>query len=440
MTSTIRQSDSVRHSGFTLLETIIALGLVATLLTLCWSLFATYTKLEERSQSSATKLQLVRALHLQMASDLRRITLLKPEDSGALRAAQAQEAIWQVPTVPLDGSNSASPYSTSGLTATDNTPVTTNRAITALVGNEEKLTLLVGQLHVDELLSREGDASLMPPDGPFAMQASGDESSQQEGDNLEPSTEKPVAGGLSEIVYAFTSYPVPMDRGTFNDSEIPEAESNDNLGRPVAPGTLTVGGDASLETQTISNTMGLLRTERALQQSGTVLGEQSRDGASPPTDTRLNRGVPDPAFASSELTMDVGAQATDPNGIIPREIRDDVPEVVRFRLRYFDGQHWQSSWDSMAKKQLPLAIEVAFDLDPNADGRQAPRLAELLLHDEGQTTHEGLLVIGSDLQDIEPFQTEYRFVLAIDQLIGEPKWMMETSEALSSGRAPEETP
>lgn len=37
-----------------------------------------------------------------------------------------------------------------------------------------------------------------------------------------------------------------------------------------------------------------------------------------------------------------------------------APEVVSLQFRYFDGSKWQSSWDSLARKGLPVAVEMNF--------------------------------------------------------------------------------
>ena len=42
--------------------------------------------------------------------------------------------------------------------------------------------------------------------------------------------------------------------------------------------------------------------------------------------------------------------------------RDEVPEVIAFELRYFDGSSWTSSWDSRAQGRLPVAVEMRFEL------------------------------------------------------------------------------
>lgn len=41
-----------------------------------------------------------------------------------------------------------------------------------------------------------------------------------------------------------------------------------------------------------------------------------------------------------------------------------VPEVTELEFRYFDGQSWSTSWDSLSRQALPVAIEVKFRIDP----------------------------------------------------------------------------
>jgi hypothetical protein len=44
-------------------------------------------------------------------------------------------------------------------------------------------------------------------------------------------------------------------------------------------------------------------------------------------------------------------------------IKDRIPEVTRFQIRYFDGASWKTNWDSRTLDRLPVAVEVRFELD-----------------------------------------------------------------------------
>jgi len=51
-----------------------------------------------------------------------------------------------------------------------------------------------------------------------------------------------------------------------------------------------------------------------------------------------------------------------------------VPEVVDIQFRYFDGQQWQNSWNSLQNGKLPLAVEVTFQLLSDQELKQARKL------------------------------------------------------------------
>ena len=81
--------------------------------------------------------------------------------------------------------------------------------------------------------------------------------------------------------------------------------------------------------------------------------------------------VADPDMAEEETDdmMQIGAEE-------PAEtLTDDftityAPEVLDLRFRYFDGTSWASSWDSIARKSLPVAVEVTMKVksfDPRDD-------------------------------------------------------------------------
>ena len=58
-----------------------------------------------------------------------------------------------------------------------------------------------------------------------------------------------------------------------------------------------------------------------------------------------------------------------------------IPEVVDFRLRYFDGSRWYPSWDSIKRNSLPTAIEADIKLMPLDDVeelRASPLLPRLV--------------------------------------------------------------
>ena len=61
-----------------------------------------------------------------------------------------------------------------------------------------------------------------------------------------------------------------------------------------------------------------------------------------------------------------------------------APEVLDIRFRYFDGNGWASSWDSIARKSLPVAVEITMKVESfDPRDHQPKRLAELQAEEEG---------------------------------------------------------
>jgi len=71
-TPSLRPYDN-RKTGFTLIETIIAMSLLTVLMAIVWTMFGVYTKLESKGVAAAEESALVRAINRQLRSDLLRM-------------------------------------------------------------------------------------------------------------------------------------------------------------------------------------------------------------------------------------------------------------------------------------------------------------------------------------------------------------------------------
>ncbi len=79
-----------------------------------------------------------------------------------------------------------------------------------------------------------------------------------------------------------------------------------------------------------------------------------------------------------------------------------VPEVASVEFRYFDGNGWTSAWDSLQRKSLPVAVEVALQIvDPNDAPEDQPATEEEVLAEEGWMALDAVVVQG----------TEYRLIV-----------------------------
>ena len=78
----------------------------------------------------------------------------------------------------------------------------------------------------------------------------------------------------------------------------------------------------------------------------------------------------------------VGPDADDEEA--PQESATLVPEVVGLQFRYFDGQSWNTSWDSFEQQRLPVAVEVTLRLLTAEELKEQERLES----GETETTDE----------------------------------------------------
>jgi hypothetical protein len=95
--------------------------------------------------------------------------------------------------------------------------------------------------------------------------------------------------------------------------------------------------------------------------------------------------------------------------------------VTKLQFRYFDGSRWRLNWNSGTDGILPLAIEVAFDVHPEAALEPLP----LPSKEEEQVSADNDLfdlemdfqdgsVVGRVAHDPDAISTAYRFVVALD--------------------------
>ncbi|MCX7427881.1 MAG: hypothetical protein NTW96_19915 [Planctomycetia bacterium] len=75
-----------------------------------------------------------------------------------------------------------------------------------------------------------------------------------------------------------------------------------------------------------------------------------------------------------------------------------VPEVVGLSLRYFDGRGWSSTWDSLQRKSLPVAVEARIEIESFDPRDRRRRLAEQ------ETLDDEVTVVGAEGPD--PLETD----------------------------------
>gem|GEM_PF-1405355 len=148
----------------------------------------------------------------------------------------------------------------------------------------------------------------------------------------------------------------------------------------------------------------------------------------------------------------------EPGTMLPSEQQATwVTEVVGLRFRYFDGKSWSSSWNSLQRKSLPVAVEVSFQLQrpersfvprpiepqpaelAQADALQQPdllqeeRLAELIAGEAPPPTYRFVIHLAAARTRPELIVPEY--LLAWDEWWWEDEQQSapQTADALQSG-------
>lgn len=312
------------HRGLTLMEMIVAMLLMATLLAGLWSLLHIVTRLFGTGSQVAVEAQLVRSLVAQFQTDLQSV-IPPPEqteiDTGLVEGNSTEPSgrsgtgRWQ----PARASSGSLPHF-------------------GLVGDSRSLYLSVLQAarpSVEEQLAAEAQ---LQDDGlgtEPALQGT-DFSVSSEGGTL-PGTDAELeeraafAPELRMVAYTFRS---PLEPDALNQAAT----------EPVLPSGLVrrdVPWEKAPDLVQVSRSSGTLAPTVA---SGfneySVVGQSAASDLSTAEDWATDVLSEQPQFGGPDVTV--------------------VPEVVDVQFRYFDGQTWQSSWDSLQSGKLPLAVEVTF--------------------------------------------------------------------------------
>ncbi len=477
------EAISIRRSSaaFTLLEVIISMSLVSTLMLLVWSLFSTYTRLEERSSRTAVELQLVRSVSRQLRSDLQHFALLpippnviyqpdgemlsgddrsegdrSTDDSAAGGSGESDESDTETGSefeqpdandddfteAGSDASDSGSDaLATDGLTggvapaATASLSVVDESELNAsdvFAGNPVNASLpeqtyLRGSARRLELVTRLPYTVDVPPGGKFL-------------------SEQTRYGTHHWVVYEFRdprdlesmlrSDPI-LNPSRFVQPATPlQTDPLQPPPAPVVPAMLNPNDNVGLIRETKS-WLHVTRDQRnnalrkIAEQAGLLVnGALPVDANSQPS--LLDRLENRTATSDSKYGND-GDDFAAPWAPPPefRHRKDHIPEVTRLQFRYFNGESWNLDWSDA--EMLPVAVEVAFDLDADAPAVRAKEfeeahaqmlggksISEVLPEDDPEEDEllEDDPLATLNLVDPTAIVTEYRFVILMPKTAG----------------------
>ena len=451
--------------GFTLLEVIIAMTLMATLMTVVWSLFSTYTRLEERSSRTAVELQVVRSVSQQLRSDLEHFALLAElprfeghqqrdppgpvgagqstdglgddDQSGASNEDDEQDGESDVSDAQGDVTDSSGSLSVAETSFVEGQPLSQ----TSLADDSELRSLsqtfastLPDQTYLRGTATRLEVVTRLPytVDVPTGRQWLGSESRYgtyqvvvfewRDERGLESLLRDDPVLNPSKFVPPTT--PIQTDPTT---TPLPAAVAmplnpNENIGLVrEAKSWLHAMRDRRM------NDLKLQYEAAGLLVNGQLPPPDPREVA---RQQREQQSLLDRTSRTSRFGQD--ANAMQAPWLPPPEFRhkkDHIPEVTKLQFRYHDGSSWQLEWNDGL--ELPRAVEVAFDVDSDAPAARAKEfedahqrmlggasLTEVLppkeeLNDDLAQQLDSLLV--TNLADPTAIVTEYRFVIALPQ-------------------------
>ena len=317
----MKRERASERGGFTLVEVLLTTMLAAVLLTALWSLLSMYSKVFESGHARTEQSQLARTLLEQISTDLQGVLRAPPPapslpifsspSSGSSRVggsstrSSSSESSSDSRTVASASTPSAPPLGSAPHGASSPLPGGTMPVAGSLATSRLRPAGLFGTatfLQIDVL-----QPAVVEPETEFEEPASFDES------------ESSKAEELKTVIYSFEK---------LHDPDRP-------LGERV---------------------MHLVRREMNWAHAQA----QAAEGSAGRLDQRDSSYV----AAQSELV----AESPDPTESIDREelaaedLVVSVPEVLRFSMRYFDGTDWSDEWDSIARRGLPVAVEVTVQL------------------------------------------------------------------------------
>lgn len=330
------QSGPRGSAGYTLIEMLIAMVLVAALMSSVWGILSLYNRLLTSGKQRTGQQQLVRSVFQILDEDLKAV-VLPTADAAAAITSSSGEFLDSVGTESSFSDQSSTEFaaddiqqselgglqfSRPGQMSLQGTSTAMRLAIRRFVEPSHQPVLDIDLLN--QLGGGSAGATSSLPDGTAAR-----------------------VPEFQMIVYQFES------AGTASG---PSA---------LPPGLLRMTIDAS-------------EFSAVIDQQSTA--ERNRAG----DDVALSRSSLEALLFPAEDNLSAAAEESaveeefDAQTLLPQI--DYLPEVAGCRFQYFDGQSWLSAWSADRGSNLPAAIKVSLDVVTEADAQSMTGM------DSGQTT------------------------------------------------------
>jgi hypothetical protein len=320
-----------------LIEVLLTSVLTATLLAALWSLLAMYSKMFDTGQTKTEQSQLARTLLAQLSDDLHGIVQAPPivPPMPLLVAATPSGA-----TTPGSSSSTSSksapaastPATTGGAQATSKSPSSSPSGPSASTPSQG-----TGSNSAAKSSASSSTASS------FGARRGGGRNAAIATTSLRP------AGlfGTESYLQIDVLQAAPIDAEA--DANLPLRADEPPATRAAELRTVVYAFEELRDTTLTEPRMLLTRRE--------MDWEMAHPAARGPAGRRGGQSrLPMPDQIGATRAADATLEGFDEASTV------SVPEVMQFRLRYFDGNVWSNQWDSAALKRLPAAVEVAMHL------------------------------------------------------------------------------
>lgn len=332
------QTPVVARSAYTLIEMLIASVLVATLMSVVWSMMSMYNGYLTAGQSQAVEQQLVRSVLLLLEDDLQRVALpdtntpITPsfETIGELNGESSDSATPE--SLPPVDPFSIDADELSLFSVVMNSGAAAPGRI-SMIGNSHSVRLSV-ELNVPESF-------------PVSYGSA-------------PVTGNSVAdSGIETLASAITAdTQTSADDVPAIEGMAPNVDEFRTIIWQFEPTGVISSGPSSLRS-------GLYRIETDSLALQTALSQQETLAEEAPgsSDSSVDRMTLEALLFPPTNVSGVSGNPEFDNGSgtesgIPVPLFDLVPEIVGCRFEYFSGSMWMNSWNSEQQQGLPLAVRV----------------------------------------------------------------------------------
>ena len=306
-------SDRSRH-GVTLLELMVALGLLAMLLLVAWSLFDNLQKAEQRSEGLANRVQVLRQIRTWLAADLDQLVL--PSS-----------------TVQLSGNSNIS----NGLAPDTYFVGDPTGFITTIAPSIDPLPFLQGAFESPNSISGQGLAS------DFGVESDPLSVSDTDQDRaVREARSKPWTQERMNVEYRLESQSKSLEAS-------PPSSELDLIYKIVRRERLfsSVGRTALAETSSSNSSSTILSNSSGVNSTSSLAA----------ADRQLT--IQD-LYRQSDETLDTSS---------PAVAEKALAGIQNAAFQYFDGISWRSDWDSREQGSFPAAIAIEFDFPSRTKAR-----------------------------------------------------------------------